>query len=72
MWEGFSLVEEFFVLLEGLFGGFGEVETDLFGVVGIFVGFGLDPPVGRLLFGVASSQFIVEVHHVIFNDYIMT
>ena len=69
--DSFSLVEKFFVLLEGLFDGFGEVETDLFSVVGVLVGFSLDTSVGRLLFGVASSQFIVEVHHAIFNDYIM-
>ena len=69
--ESFSLVEDFLIFLKRLFGGFGEVETDFFGGVGVFVGLSLDTSVGRLLFWVAGSQFVVKVHHMIFNDYMI-
>jgi hypothetical protein len=43
--ESLSLVEDFLVLLKGLFGGFGQVETDFFGGISVFVGLSLDPSV---------------------------
>jgi hypothetical protein len=45
--------------LEGLFGWFGKVKAYFFGGVGVLIGLSLDTPVGRLLFWISGSQFVV-------------
>lgn len=61
--DGLSLVQNFFVLLKWLFGGFVQVKADFFVGVGIFVGLGLNAPVSGLFFLLTSPQFVIDVHH---------
>jgi len=61
--DGLSLVQNLFVLLKWLFGGFVEVKADFFVGVSIFVGLGLDAPVRGLFFLLTSPQFVIDVHH---------
>lgn len=57
------LVEDFFVLLEGLFGGFAEVKADFFCSVNVLIGLSFDASVCGLLFLRASPQLVVKIHH---------
>ena len=58
------MIEGFFVLLKRLFSeGLVEVETDFFGGVSILIGLCSGASMGKLLIGLSSFEFIIDVHH---------
>lgn len=58
-----SLVQDFFILMKRLFGGFIQIKTDFFS---IFVCLGSDSPTDRLVFSLSGLELIIYIHH--FND----